>query len=228
MSYANGKLPASALAVVYQNPKQHLRAGQVSTSFKRLSQRSFVKGYGFIRVADAYRSYDEQVKVFLSVYEQRSVGVGPYNDVRWWQGRRYVRVRGAGTVAVPGTSNHGLGLSVDLMEPYASNGPKHSWFVARLAFYGWYWEGAQFGEPWHYTWKGFPPRPTLRNGSKGDPTVAWQTVLRFDLGLRAVDMKIDGIFGPTTKKYTQQWQRKFGLTADGIVGKNTWTKAGLA
>lgn len=35
-------------------------------------------------------------------------------------------------------------------------------------------------------------------------------------------IQADGIFGPATKKNIVAFQRLTGLTADGIVGKNTW------
>lgn len=37
-------------------------------------------------------------------------------------------------------------------------------------------------------------------------------------------MKDDGIFGPLTEEAVKEFQEKNGLTVDGIVGKNTWTK----
>ena len=37
----------------------------------------------------------------------------------------------------------------------------------------------------------------------------------------------DGVFGPQTEAAVKEWQRKNGLTADGIVGSKTWKKMGL-
>lgn len=229
MSFVNGRLLPTQLTTCYQNPRDQIRKGAPATSLTRMSQRSHAKEYGFILIADGYRSYDQQKKVFLSVYRLQSSGNGPFNDVRWWQGRRYVRYTGTGTVAVPGTSNHGLGLALDLKEPYASGGPKHRWLEQNCAFYGWYWEGAAFGEPWHWTFRGFPIRPMLRRGIKnqGNAVTAWQCVLRYDLHLSATAMKLDGIPGPLFEKYTKQWQKERGLVADGIVGDKSWVKAGL-
>lgn len=224
----NGKLPTTLLTSIYRNPRYQLRAGDPANSFKRMSQRSHAKGYGFIGVADGYRSEANQERVFLSVYTKQASGNGKFNDVRWWKGYRWVRTSGTGTVAEPGYSNHGLGLSVDLLEPYMTTGPKHRWLEARCGFYGWYWEGAQFSEPWHWTFRGFPTRPTLKKGSKGDAVTAWQLVLRYDLGITATQMKADGIAGPIFDHCTRVWQKKNGLVADGVVGLKSWTRAGLA
>lgn len=57
---------------------------------------------------------------------------------------------------------------------------------------------------------------TIKNGSKGHAVKVWQAVLG--------NVSIDGIFGSGTKKATESFQRAKGLTADGIVGKNTWKK----
>ncbi len=40
----------------------------------------------------------------------------------------------------------------------------------------------------------------------------------------AVDVKVDGKFGNDTKKAVTEWQKRFGLVADGCVGINTWKK----
>ena len=55
----------------------------------------------------------------------------------------------------------------------------------------------------------------LQRGDSGQAVEVWQTILGIDA---------DGDFGPTTQAYTIAFQRKMGLTADGIVGKTTWNK----
>src|SRR5207248_8792777 len=54
----------------------------------------------------------------------------------------------------------------------------------------------------------------------------WQTVLWADgfLG-KCGSAGIDGIFGSTTKSATKNYQANYGLTADGIVGPQTWSEA---
>lgn len=60
-------------------------------------------------------------------------------------------------------------------------------------------------------------RPTIQSGSSGADVKAWQTILNQSYGTA-----IDGQFGPATKTATMQWQKAHGLTADGIVGPQTW------
>ena len=41
---------------------------------------------------------------------------------------------------------------------------------------------------------------------------------------KAVGIKADGKFGADTKAAVIKWQKRLGLTADGVVGYNTWIK----
>ena len=74
---------------------------------------------------------------------------------------------------------------------------------------------------------------TIRIGSRGPDVQAWQTFLRggqidADGNCTAADgdaLISDGIFGAVTDRGTKAWQTKNGLTADGIVGKDTWAHA---
>ena len=65
-----------------------------------------------------------------------------------------------GLAAVPGTSNHGWGVAVDLCGGVQSFGtPAHTWVVTHSMAYGWYLPGwAQAGgskpEPWHLEYAG--------------------------------------------------------------------------
>ena len=57
------------------------------------------------------------------------------------------------------------------------------------------------------------PRPLLKIGDRGDDVKAVQ---------EALGIVADGDFGPMTKAAVVAFQKKNGLYADGIVGKQTW------
>lgn len=58
----------------------------------------------------------------------------------------------------------------------------------------------------------------LKKGSKGKNVKRLQEIL---------NIGIDGDFGPATEIAVKKWQLENGLSADGIVGKNTMRKMGL-
>jgi peptidoglycan hydrolase-like protein with peptidoglycan-binding domain len=64
---------------------------------------------------------------------------------------------------------------------------------------------------------------TLQKGSQGDEVKQWQQFLNS----QGYSLTVDGDFGDKTYAATTEWQSKNGLGADGIVGKNTWGKAGF-
>lgn len=39
-----------------------------------------------------------------------------------------------------------------------------------------------------------------------------------------IGVKTDGYYGPATERAVKSWQKKHGLSADGMVGPNTWSK----
>lgn len=55
----------------------------------------------------------------------------------------------------------------------------------------------------------------IKKGSKGKAVKVWQVI---------VGVTADGDFGSKTKAATITFQKKYGLTQDGIVGDNTWRK----
>ena len=63
----------------------------------------------------------------------------------------------------------------------------------------------------------------LRKGSKGEQVKTVQRILYCMYGCPS-DLKIDGVFGPILEKYVKKFQDDNGLTKDGAVGQNTWTK----
>lgn len=58
--------------------------------------------------------------------------------------------------------------------------------------------------------------PTVRPGARGNFTRLIQQHLGFS--------SPDGIFGPATEQRVKAFQRNVGLTADGIVGRQTWQR----
>ncbi|HEU0101910.1 MAG TPA: M15 family metallopeptidase [Mycobacteriales bacterium] len=86
-------------------------------------------------VTDSYRSYGEQVDVYA---------------------------RKPGLAAVPGSSNHGLGVAVDFCGGVETFGtPEYLWMQAHAPAYGWVhpaWAepGGSRPEPWHWEYVGTP------------------------------------------------------------------------
>ncbi|MEV4710941.1 peptidoglycan-binding protein [Micromonospora sp. NPDC049374] len=54
----------------------------------------------------------------------------------------------------------------------------------------------------------------------------WQAIVWADDLTGSVGSSfIDGDFGPNTNTHTRNWQRNKSIGVDGIVGRQTWTKA---
>lgn len=111
-------------------------------------------------ITSAIRTYAEQERIF----RERYVTAGNINgrrvyDTRMWNGVRWYRISAAGTVAVPGTSNHeiqGTKAAVDLADTGRDGGVatagsvRSNWLRARAHLYGMVASGFGFGEAWHY------------------------------------------------------------------------------
>ena len=65
-----------------------------------------------------------------------------------------------------------------------------------------------------------PEKVTLRNGYNGDAV----TELQKRLKALGYSIEIDGKFGKKTEEAVKDFQKKNGLTVDGIVGPKTWAK----
>jgi hypothetical protein len=128
--YPNGRIPASALCPIGQ-PGQMLRC-DAARDWRRLAAAYRVHFGVPLLVTDSYRSYAAQVSC---------------------------RERKGDLCAVPGTSNHGRGLAVDLAGPAHLYGTaEHAWLERYGAAYGWVWppwahpNGAK-PEPWHWQYR---------------------------------------------------------------------------
>lgn len=71
-----------------------------------------------------------------------------------------------------------------------------------------------------------PPKVTIRQGSRGADVIHAQFILNY-IAQFYPDIPapiMDSVFGAGTTDAVRAFQRRFGLTADGIVGPNTWNK----
>ena len=70
------------------------------------------------------------------------------------------------------------------------------------------------------------PGTALRQGSRGDAVRRVQFWLRIVASANTAvpAPAVDGIFGSATTASVQAFQRAYGLTADGVVGRSTWNK----
>lgn len=63
--------------------------------------------------------------------------------------------------------------------------------------------------------------PTLKRGSKGEYVKVLQQKLMM-LGYSLPRYGVDGDFGTETENAVKQFQKDYGLNADGVVGRKTW------
>jgi D-alanyl-D-alanine carboxypeptidase len=126
--FPNGRWPAASLCPLYAAPGQRLRR-TAALAFNAMSSAYQKQTGSALCVTDSYRSYAEQVAV--------------------------KRAR-PGLAAAPGTSQHGVGLAVDLCGGVQSFGTAaHLWMKRNAPLYGWFhpaWAEPSGGlpEPWHW------------------------------------------------------------------------------
>jgi LAS superfamily LD-carboxypeptidase LdcB len=110
----NGKLPAAILVEVPGQARGPRVALVEPAARAWVALTASAKAAGFIlkatSMADSYRPYAVQERLFRQRY---TTTVLPGRSSRMWNGRRWYLKRGVAKAAVPGTSNHGLGLAVD-------------------------------------------------------------------------------------------------------------------
>ncbi|WP_116052022.1 D-alanyl-D-alanine carboxypeptidase family protein [Amycolatopsis palatopharyngis] len=129
--YPNGLIPTAALCPI--GIGSHVLRCDAAQAFQAMSQ-AFAGAFGRpLCVTDSYRTFDGQVDLYR---------------------------RKPSLAAVPGTSNHGWGLALDMcggVESFAR--PEHAWMAANAQAFGWVhpgWARAGGGreEPWHWEFTG--------------------------------------------------------------------------
>lgn len=125
--------------------------------------------------------------------------------------------------AVPGTSNHGWGLAVDLAETWM-----RTWIDEHGAAFGWRKTEAA-SEWWHVNYDGsvhFPTFETLKRGSKGRRVKHYARRLAFirrDTGSPYL-RRVPGRYGRRVEAAVRAFQRDLRLKVDGEIGPKTGAK----
>ena len=124
--YSNGLIPVSNLCSITSG---HMLRCDAAAAYKRLASSFKAKFGRTLCITDSYRSYASQVDLYA---------------------------RKPSLAALPGTSNHGWGVAVDLCGGIQSFGTtQYKWMEAHAGAYGWVhpaWarQGGTRQEPWHW------------------------------------------------------------------------------
>lgn len=257
----NGKLPPEMLDQI--GVPGALMEKTAARAFRAMLAEMRKGGFNPRQVGH-YRTYQQQLDLFLSRYREASANEFasfPSQHRKQWddaikQGYRtvyWVKKQNSNgswpaTAAVPGKSNHGIGLALDLAEEYDSDSAPDSirsqwvnWLVANAGRYG---ISAELqSEPWHWRYvagdkipqavKDFEsgvvkpdtePVPALIFAYPGTPLRLGSKGDAVKLVQAVVGTTVDGDFGSVTDRKVRDWQSKNGLLADGVVGPVTWKK----
>jgi peptidoglycan hydrolase-like protein with peptidoglycan-binding domain len=208
-------------------------ASAVADSFNALNAE-FTRVFGVsLVVTSGTRTAQEQIDIFTSRYvTARYVQGRQVYDTRWWNGVLWYRVSSAGTVAVPGTSNHEengpIGpRALDIRDTGADAGimthgsARANWYHANSERWNFNSAGDAFREEWHKEWTGGDPHGGTPAGNAN--TKAQQAWLNLARGENLVE---DGVAGPLTVAAVQRYQeflRGYGYTGaiDGDWGPAT-------
>ncbi|WP_456826360.1 D-alanyl-D-alanine carboxypeptidase family protein [Cellulomonas sp. P5_E12] len=155
--FTNGNIPLEALCAVEFAPQQHLRCDAAEALVRMNAAYREEFGHDIV-ISDSYRSLAEQVTT---------------------------KAAKGGLAAVPGTSNHGWGLAIDLGDGAGSyRSAQYAWLKANAALFGWHHptymdEGGRGPhEPWHWEFGTTDDRgngtstPILVNGQPNASTPA--------------------------------------------------------
>jgi hypothetical protein len=172
---------------------------------------------------DAAAAWNAMNLAAHSRYGVTLLPTGPMSSYRTYAQQVYLwglyRSGRGNLAATPGSSNHGLGLAVDVATPQMRS------IIDKIgAPFGWAkrWSDAP-SEWWHIRWRPgvFKPRPAspvVRQHMSGHAVGELQRLLHHK-GMRAPR---NGYFGIATVAAVKRFQKKHKLKADGVVGPATW------
>jgi LAS superfamily LD-carboxypeptidase LdcB len=139
----NGQLRPNLLRAIRPLGQLHHLAADAYHAMRAAALADGIRPFKPTSRADTYRTYQEQVALFTSRYTMTPL---PGRPSKVWEGRRWWQKPNTAVAAVPGTSNHGLGIAVDIAD---ASGDRLDWLEANALTYGFSWEFTSGAEPWH-------------------------------------------------------------------------------
>jgi len=150
----NGRLNPALLRPIKSYPKGQLHQ-RAATAFNALVLHAYFNGIELKPTSpgDCYRTFDQQKAMFDRRYSPKPTGRNP-QVTRQYDGKTWYLKPGVAPSASPGTSNHGLGLAVDIS---GASGKRLEWMLGDrflncpVLRYGFSWEvkDGPNAESWH-------------------------------------------------------------------------------
>jgi LAS superfamily LD-carboxypeptidase LdcB len=167
----NGKLGPTQLRAIRPSGKLHPLAADAWDCLRHVARQ---EGLVLGQVGD-YRTYERQVALFTERMRTFPDAKRPTQVKRRWKGQMWYLHSGA-PVAVPGASNHGLGLAIDCsllvvrkgkaentsitFKPRGASRSGLDFLLGEALSLGWSWE--LDSEPWHIRyWAGAQRTPRI-------------------------------------------------------------------
>lgn len=220
--YPNGRIPLYLLSVADTVVTKQSLVEPAATAFIALAEE-FEKIDGrqlCVTYGGMYRSYEDQERLFRDRYKPISTAAAAirgFRNCKFWNGTWWLLDAGEAMAAVPGTSNHGLGLGVDLALRVAgkivSLDEKALAILAKIGPKYGFWPTVR-SELWHWVYLlgdilppairvEVPSAPLIR-GMKGSDVRALQRIMH-ELKFRTA--KPNGNFGRGTEREVAAMQK---------------------
>jgi zinc D-Ala-D-Ala carboxypeptidase len=147
---ANGRVPRTRLR---KTKAGGLLFRPVAKAFNQMFDAAKKDGITLRLTGNGYRSYETQHAMFMDRYSLKRTGRVP-EVTRMFDGRKYYLKKGKSPSAIPGTSNHGYGLAVDIN---VTDPKVFAWLDRNAPKFGFYLQG----------------KPTRPDGSRNPEYEGW-------------------------------------------------------
>ena len=140
-----GELPDRLLRSIEGKGKLHHLAAD---AYEAMDEAANAEGIDLAPTsqADTYRSLAVQEYGFFQRHTDKPNKKLLKQKPRIYKGKAWYLKKGMAPMAVPGSSNHNLGIAIDIAN---ASGKRLEWLAKHAPRYGWSWEFTSGAEPWH-------------------------------------------------------------------------------